>query len=92
MFKRISSTEWEWHDSENAVNHAVRLFADNQRLIWSGWMPGSEPSEPPVYQAGLAQTFAHFLAEGSPPSVMLPAELIEPISVEIQRLLRAPSS
>ena len=87
MSKPVSNPEWEWRDTETSVNHAVRLFADTQRLIWSSWMDSPDPAEPPVYGDGLVQTFVQFLANGAPSSAVLPNGFIEPLRTEVQSLL-----
>ena len=72
-YTRKSATEWEWQ--EGRKTHSVRYFPETGRLIWSGWL---QTSEGPVFDNGVAQTDAAFLADGvahidkhKPPTALL---------------------
>lgn len=75
----ISPTEWHWQ--RDGRWYGVRLFTNTDHLIWSSW---AETSSGPVFDQGIAQLTAAFLADGPIERGDPPPALVEAVRAALQ--------
>ena len=85
-YQRLDPDRWEW--GNKSTHYEVRIFANNETLIWSVW---AETSEGPQFGEGIKQTFDRFLEVKTPDDRAAPEALSTEIEGRITRL-RNPKS
>lgn len=70
-FRQIRADTWAWSVGQTICE--VRIFGTQGTLIWSNHV---KTTQGPQFGAGVRQTFAQFMADGSPEGYTPPDELV----------------